>query len=62
MSHHLEVARGRNGERLARRKDGQPMTAEGWAEVDRLPGITVADVLRVFPGSKVVPGKEAGLF
>lgn len=45
----------------ARRKDRQPMTAEDHAEalrvVDSLPGITVDDVLRVFPGAKVVQSR-----
>jgi hypothetical protein len=45
----------------ARRKDRQPMTAEDHAEalrvVDSLPGITVEDVLRVFPGAKVVQSR-----
>jgi hypothetical protein len=45
----------------ARRKDRQPMTAEDHAEalrvVDSLPGIMVDDVLRVFPGAKVVQSR-----
>ena len=45
----------------ARRKDRKPMTDEDHEEarqlasaMDSLPGVTVDDVLRVFPGAKVV--------
>jgi hypothetical protein len=41
----------------ARRKDRKPLTDEDRAEArqvaDSLPGITVEDVLRIFPGSRV---------
>ena len=41
----------------ARRKDRKPLTDADRAEArrlaDSLPGITLEDVLRVFPGSKV---------
>jgi hypothetical protein len=42
----------------ARRKDGRKLNQKDWQEVaewvDSLPGITVNDVLRVFPGARVV--------
>ena len=40
------------------RKDGQKLKEEDWCEVakwvDSSPGITIADVLRIFSGAKVV--------
>ena len=46
-----------DGELMACRKDRKPLTDEDRAEArrraDSLPGITVEDVLRVFPGSRV---------
>ena len=42
----------------ARRKDGRKLSDEDWQEVtswvDSQPGITGDDVLRVFPGARVV--------
>ena len=42
----------------ARRKDGRKLSDEDWREVtswvDSQPGITVDDVLRVFPGARVI--------
>jgi len=42
----------------ARRKDGRKLSQEDWREVttwvDTTPGITVDDVLRVFPGARVL--------
>jgi len=42
----------------ARRKDGRKLSDEDWQEVtswvDRQPGITVDDVLRIFPGARVI--------
>jgi hypothetical protein len=47
-----------DGALRARRKDGKPMTEKDRAEArqvaDSLPGITVDDVMRVWPGAKVV--------
>jgi hypothetical protein len=41
----------------ARRRDGRKLNQEDWREVnkwvDSSPGITVDDVLRVFPGARV---------
>jgi hypothetical protein len=41
----------------ARRKDGRRLSKEDWREVqewaDSTPGITVDDVLRIFPGARV---------
>ena len=46
-----------DGATYARRKDRRPMTPADYEEALRLadssPGITVNDVLRVFPGAKV---------
>ena len=54
----LEIKVLDDGALRARRKDRKPLTNEDRAEArrlaDSLPGITVADVLRVFPGAKVV--------
>jgi len=54
----LEVRVLDDGLLQARRKDRKPMTDEDLTEarkvVDSLPGITVDDVLRIFPGAKVV--------
>jgi hypothetical protein len=54
----LEIKVLDDGAIRARRKDRKPLTAEDRAEarqaVDSLPGITVDDVLRVFPGARVV--------
>ena len=42
----------------ARRKDGRKLSDEDWQEVtswvDSQPGITVDDVLRIFPGARVI--------
>jgi hypothetical protein len=54
----LEIKICDDGELLARRKDRNPLTDADREEarrlVDSLPGITVNDVLRVFPGARVV--------
>jgi hypothetical protein len=54
----LEIKVLDDGAIRARRKDRKPLTAEDRAEarqvVDSLPGITVDDVLRIFPGARVV--------
>lgn len=54
----LEIKICDDGELLARRKDRKPLTDADREEarrlVDSLPGITVNDVLRVFPGARVV--------
>jgi hypothetical protein len=54
----LEIKVFDDGALRARRKDRKPLTDEDRAEArqvaDSLPGITVDDVLRVFPGSRVV--------
>ena len=61
MSEHLEVKILPSGKAIARRIDGLPLTDDDRAAArrvaDRLrsdsqPGITVADVLRVFPGAQ----------
>jgi len=53
----LEVKILDDGAAFARRKDRKPITAADIKEALRLadsqPGITVNDVLRVFPGAKV---------
>jgi hypothetical protein len=54
----LEIKVLDDGALRARRKDRKPLTAADREEArqvaDSLPGITVADVLRVWPGAKVV--------
>jgi len=54
----LEIRVLDDGALRARRKDRKPLTDEDRAEAreiaDSLPGITVDDVLRIFPGSRVV--------
>ena len=54
----LEIKIYDDGALRARRKDRKPLTDEDRAEAreiaDSLPGITVDDVLRIFPGSRVV--------
>jgi len=54
----LEVKVLDDGAIRARRKDRKPLTDEDRAEArrvaDSLPGITVDDVLRVFPGARVI--------
>ena len=60
----LEVKKTPDGKVLARRTDGQPLTPEDREEARRLadnpltgddtPGVTVADVLRVFEGGLVI--------
>ena len=54
----LEIRVLDDGLAQVRRKDRRPLTASDIEEArrmaDNLPGITVADVLRIFPGSKVV--------
>ena len=54
----LEIKILDDGAIMACRKDGKPLTNEDRAEARRLadsqPGITVHDVLRMFPGAKVI--------
>jgi len=54
----LEVEVLDDGALRARRKDRKPLTAADREEArqlaDSLPGITVEDVLRIFPGARVV--------
>jgi hypothetical protein len=54
----LEIRVLDDGAVRARRKDRKPLTnadrEEACRLADSLPGITVNDVLRVFPGAKVV--------
>ena len=54
----LEIKIYDDGALRARRKDRKPLTDEDRAEArevaDSLPGITVADVLRIFPGATVL--------
>jgi len=54
----LEVKVLDDGAIRARRKDGKPLTDEDRAEArraaDSSPGITVDDVLRIFPGARVI--------
>jgi hypothetical protein len=54
----LEIKVLDDGALRARRKDRKPLTDEDRAEArkiaDSLPGITVDDMLRVFPGARVV--------
>jgi hypothetical protein len=42
----------------ARRKDGRKLNEDDWQQVtkwvDSQPGVTVDDVLRIFPGAEVV--------
>ena len=58
----LELRVWDDGAIRARRKDRKPLTEQDRAEARRvansLSGITVDDVLRVFPGAKVVNQKE----
>ena len=54
----LEIEVLDDGAIRARRKDGKRLTDEDRAEArrvaDSLPGITVDDVIRVFPGARVM--------
>jgi hypothetical protein len=54
----LEIKVLDDGALRARRKDRKPLTSEDRAEArqvaNSLPGITVDDVLRIFPGARVV--------
>ncbi len=58
----LEIKVLDDGALRARRKDRKPLTDEDRAEArrvaDSLPGITVDDVLRVFPGARVVSQRK----
>jgi hypothetical protein len=60
----LEIKVLDDGAIRARRKDGKRLTDEDRAEArrvaDSMPGITVDDVLRVFPGAKVVSKRGEG--
>jgi hypothetical protein len=59
----LEIRKDPDGHVYARRKDGKPLTPEdrqtACCLADAMPGITAADVLRVFPGARVVTEQEA---
>jgi hypothetical protein len=54
----LEIRVLDDGALRARRKDRKPLTAEDKAEArraaDSVPGITIDDVSRIFPGARVV--------
>ena len=54
----LEIKVLDDGALRARRKDRQPLTDKDRAEArklaDKLPGITLDDVLQVFPGARVL--------
>jgi hypothetical protein len=54
----LEIKVLDDGQIMARRKDRKPLTDDDRAEArhlaDSLPGISVDDVLRIFPGARVV--------
>jgi hypothetical protein len=54
----LEIKILDDGAIMACRKDGKPLTDDDRAEArraaDSQPGITVEDVLRVFPGARVI--------
>jgi len=52
----IEVRRSPEGKILARRSDGQPLTAEDREEAKLMAakGITATDVLRVFGGGRVI--------
>jgi len=58
----LEIRVLGDGQIMARRKDRKPLTDEDREEArrvaDSLPGITIDDVLRVFPGAKMI--KQTG--
>ena len=58
----IEVKKTDDGRILARRLDGKPLTADDREKArriaDSLPGIA-ADVLRVFPGARVLTPEEA---
>jgi hypothetical protein len=53
----LEIRVLDDGQLMARRKDRKPLTDadrdEARRVADSLPGITVEDVLRIFPGARV---------
>jgi hypothetical protein len=59
----LEVRKLPDGRIQARRADGNRLTDEDKQQAlklaDAMPGITVADVLRVFPGARVLTPEEA---
>jgi hypothetical protein len=63
VSAFLEVRKLPDGCIQARRIDGERLTDEDKREVlklaDAMSGITVADVLRVFPGARVLTPEEA---
>ena len=60
---YLEVRKLPDGRAQARRRDGQPLTDQDRKAArtlaDSMPGITVNDVLRVFPGARVLSADEA---
>ena len=59
----LDVKKAADGTVFARRLDGKPLTAADQQEAlrvaDAMPGITAADVLRVFRGGRVLTAQEA---
>ena len=59
----LEVRKLPDGRAQARRRDGQPLTDQDRQNARRLAdallGVTPADVLRVFPGARVLSPAEA---
>ena len=56
LFHEIEVFE--NGDMCARCKDKRPLTDQDWQDVhkwvDSASGITAKDVLRLFPGAKVI--------
>jgi hypothetical protein len=59
----IEIKITPEGKLFARRLDGASLTAEDKEHARRLannmPGITVSDVLRIFPGARVLTQEEA---
>lgn len=60
---YLEVRKFPDGRAQARRRDGRPLTDEDRCRArqlaDAIPGITPADVLRVFGGGRILTPEEA---
>ena len=63
MTGNIEIKLTPEGRLFVRRADGEPLTEEDKEQARRLansmPGITFADVLRVFPGARVLTPDEA---
>lgn len=59
---YLEVRKLPDGRAQARRRDGRPLTDQDRKAARRLadsmPGVTVNDVLRLFPGARVLSPEE----